>query len=64
MALAFDGVFELERSIPRPTVFVPLVGVVFLIGDTDDPFTPFFPGAEVYLVIGVALPVAYAFVII
>lgn len=51
----FCGVLELDRSMPRPIVFVPLVGVVFLIGDTLEPFIDFLPTIEVYFVIGVAL---------
>ena len=39
------GVLELDSSIPRPIVLTPLVGVVFLIGDTDDPLALF--GADV-----------------
>ena len=46
IALAFDGVLELDKSIPRPIVFVPLVGVVFLIGETVDPLAPLLPDAE------------------
>lgn len=63
IALALDGVLELDRSIPRPIVLVPLVGVVFLIGDTVDPLAPLLPVAAVGLpfIIGVALLAAYAF---
>ena len=59
--LALEGVLLLDKSIPLPAVFVPLVGVVFLIGDT-----PLFLVAEAdyYFVIGVAAPAAYAFVTI
>ena len=57
--LALDGVLELEKSNPRPPCLAVLVGVVFLIGETDDPFT-FFPSVdEACFVRGVMFPVAY-----
>ena len=63
MAEVFDGVLELDRSIPRPIVLPPLVGVVFLIGDTDDPLALF--GAEVLdFNAGVALLAACALITI
>ena len=58
--LAFDGVLELEKSNPRPPALAVLVGVVFLIGETEDPFV-FFPTVDdANLVIGVTLLAAYA----
>ena len=55
--LAFDGVLELEKSNPRPAALAVLVGVVFLIGETDDLFLPV---ADANLVSGVTLLAAYA----
>jgi len=56
--LALDGVLELEKSNPRPAALAVLVGVVFLIGETEDLFLP--SVADAYLVIGVTLLAAYA----